>query len=75
MGGKPKNNGYAKKKGKLTERKFTTALFLLRCYQLGFQIADLDRLTYGMVVSMMIEAQNDDIKYNYVATQDDFDKF
>ena len=37
----------------------TTALFMLRCVQLGLSIQDLDLLTIGMVEEMMIESQND----------------
>ena len=32
----------------------TTALFMLRCVQLGLSIQDLDLLTIGMVEEMMI---------------------
>ena len=39
----------------------TTALFMLRCVQLGLSIQDLDLLTIGMVEEMMIESQNDSL--------------
>lgn len=53
----------------------TTALFMLRCAQLGIPLRDLDLLTIGMVTDMMIEAGNDHETYDYVATQEDFDRF
>ena len=53
----------------------TTALFLLRCAQLGLSMADLDRLDVGMVFDMMVEQSNDGTEYAYVATQEDFNKF
>lgn len=52
-----------------------TALFLLRCVQLGISLADLDLLTIGMVDDMYIEQSNDKAKYPYKATQRDFDNF
>lgn len=36
---------------------------------------DLDYLNYGEVVDMMIEAGNDKEEYDYIATQEDFDRF
>ena len=53
----------------------TTALFLLRCVQLGISIRDLDLLTIGMVNDMYAESGNDDYKYREIATQDDMDRF
>ena len=56
----------------------TTALFMLRCVQVGLSIRDLDLLTIGMVNEMFIESQNDDVAdkaYHRVATQQDFDVF
>ena len=54
-----------------------TALFLLRCVQIGISIRDLDLLTIGMVNDMYIESGNDNAEdaYCYVATQNDFDAF
>ena len=51
----------------------TTALFMLRCVQLGLSIQDLDLLTIGMVEEMMIESQNDSYPYKQLASQSDFD--
>ena len=54
----------------------TTALFMLRCVQIGLSIRDLDLLTIGMVNEMFIESRNDEVAdkaYHRVATQADFD--
>lgn len=53
----------------------TTPLFLLRCVQLGLNLADLDLLTIGLVNDMFTEKENDDYNYPYRPNQDDFDKF
>ena len=38
----------------------TTALFLLRCVQLGLSMQDLELLTIGMINDMYVESGNDD---------------
>ena len=48
----------------------TTPLFLLRCIEIGISIRDLDLLTIGMVMDIWT-----DVKYQQIATQEDFDKF
>ena len=53
----------------------TTPLFLLRSVELGISIQDLDLLSVGLVIDMWTEKANDGVKYNRVATQEDFDKF
>ena len=53
----------------------TTPLFLLRCIEIGIAIRDLDLLTIGMVMDIWTEKANDDVKYQQIATQEDFDKF
>ena len=53
----------------------TTALYLLRCIQLGLSLSELDFIEYGQIIDMMTEAANDSYKYKQVATQSDFDKF
>lgn len=53
----------------------TTGLFLLRCVETGLSIVDLDYLTIGLVLDICTEKANDDEKYEYVATQEDFDRF
>ena len=66
------------KKLQSTDRQMTTALFMLRCVQIGLSIRDLDLLTIGMVNEMFIENQNDDVvdkAYHVLANQEDFDRF
>lgn len=53
----------------------TTPLFLLRCLEIGLSIRDLDYLTIGMVMDIWTEKGNDSVKYDNIATQEDFDKF
>ena len=53
----------------------TTPLFLLRCVQVGISINDLQYLTIGLVEDMLKEQGKDDFKYQYTATQEDFDQF
>lgn len=53
----------------------TTALFLLRCVELGLSMADLEDLDMGMVFDMLTEKTNDDYDYPQIAAQADFDKF
>lgn len=50
-------------------------MFLLRAIQIGLTLDDLDCLEVGMVNDMMTESANDDAKYDYVATQEDFDRW
>lgn len=58
----------------------TTALFHLRCLEIGLPIRDLDLLTVGMVIDIWTESLNDKVKENEAdsvreATQADFDRF
>ena len=53
----------------------TTPLFLLRSVEICISIQDLDLNTVGLVIYMWTEKANDGVKYNRVATQEDFDKF
>ena len=64
-----------KKKHRPIDRPMTTPLFLLRCVQLGLSMGDLDFLTIGLVNDMFTERENDDFKYESLATQEDFDAF
>lgn len=52
----------------------TTALFLLRCKQLNFTLAELEELPAGLVMDCFTEHANDDYDYMPLATQDDFDR-
>ena len=53
----------------------TTPLFLLRCIEIAISFRDLDLLTIGMVMDIWTEKANDDVKYQQIATLEDFDKF
>lgn len=48
---------------------------MLRCVEVGIGIADLDLLTIGLILDMWNEKGNDSVTYDFVATQDDFNKF
>lgn len=65
----------AKKKQPRSSREMTTPLYLLRCCDIGVQLADLDLLTIGLVYDMWTERGNDSVQYARTATQEDFDKF
>ena len=47
----------------------TTALFLLRCVEIGISIRDLDLLTIGMVLDIWTEKGNDGVKYDRIADE------
>ena len=64
-----------KKKSRRTERSMSTALFLLRCTELGLSMDDLDDLTVGMVNDMFTEKSNDNYEWKEIASQEDMDKF
>lgn len=53
----------------------TTALFLLRCLEIGLSPRDLDLLTIGMVLDIWTERSNDEVKYDQLASQEDFNRF
>ena len=53
----------------------TTALFLLRCIEIGISIAYIDLLTIGMILDIWTEKGNDSIKYPRLAGQAEFDRF
>lgn len=59
----------------MTERPQTTGLFMLRCLELGVNPSILHFFDYGEIMDMLIERGNDGEKYDYVATQADFDRF
>lgn len=52
-----------------------TAIYMLRAFQIGMHIEDMERLSIGMVNDIIIESGNDNYNYKQVATQNDFDKF
>lgn len=53
----------------------SSALFLLRCTEIGLSMADLDELTVGMVNDMFVEKANDSYDWREIANQRDFDRF
>lgn len=53
----------------------TISLYMLRCFQMGLHMADLEALESGDVIDMMIESANDGVEYKQLATQEDFDRF
>ena len=59
----------------MTERPFTTALFMLRCLELGITPSQLAYYDYGDIMDLLIERGNDAEDWDYVATQEDFDRF
>ncbi len=59
----------------MTDRPFNTAVYLLRCIELGLSVEELNMLDYGMVTDILTERGNDGCEYKYVATQEDFDRF
>ena len=68
------------KKPKGSSREINTALFLLRCLEVGLSLSDLDFLTIGMVLDIWTEKGNDGEKYGtksvvWEANQHDFDVF
>lgn len=48
---------------------------MLRCKELGLSVFELEHIDFGLVLDMLTERSNDDYKYPYKATQEDFDKF
>lgn len=53
----------------------TAALYCLRCLQMGLRLEDLEQISEGMVIDMLVEQGNDNETWQPVATQDDFDRF
>lgn len=50
-------------------------MFILRALQIGLSIDDLDALSYGQVVDILVESANDYEEYDYLPTQEDYDSF
>lgn len=48
---------------------------MLRAFQLGLSIDQLDEFTEGDIINLLIEQSNDYADYDYVATQEDMDRF
>lgn len=75
MENKHRTNLNTKKINRPTDRPMTTALFMLRCLQVGLSLDDLDKLEIGLVNDMFIEMANDHEQWNTLATQEDMNKF
>ncbi len=69
------NNSCSKKIEPPTDRELTTAMFLLRCKELGLSIQELSSITVGMVFDMIIERNNDNFTYDVQATVNDVNNF
>ena len=52
-----------------------TALFVLRCLQIGLRLPDLDLIDEGMAYDMMVESSNDTVEYKTMASQEDMNRF
>lgn len=52
-----------------------TALFVLRCLQIGLRLTDLDLIDEGMAYDMMVESSNDTAEYKTMASQEDMNRF
>jgi len=48
---------------------------MLRCKELGLSIDELETIDFALVSDMLTEKANDEHKYPYKASQEDFDKF
>ena len=64
-----------KKKSIRTDRPFNTALYLLRCIEVGINISDLDFFEVGEIMDILTERGNDGVNYSRLATQEDMDRF
>ena len=70
-----RNTINAQKKSNPIDREFNTAVFLLRCTQIGLSASDLQYLDIGMVKDMLTEAGNDNYDYPRLATKEDMARF
>ena len=73
MGHEHQGHGTRKKKLRKAERPMTTALFMLRCVELGLNIAALDLLTIGFVNDLFMEKTRASMEWREQATQADMD--
>ena len=73
--GQAMQTSVSKKKSIRTDRPFNTALYLLRCIEVGINISDLDFFELGEIYDLLIEHSNDGESYDRIATQEDMDRF
>ena len=52
----------------------TSALMILRAKQVGFSLDELDSITWGQVMDVIIESANDNFKYPKKGNKADFEK-
>ena len=50
-------------------------MLILRALQVGLRLSDLDNITLGELVDILIENENDSYEYPIKASQDDFRSF
>ena len=69
----PEHEGAVRKKKsqRAIDREHNTAVYLLRCKQIGLSVADMDLLSMGMINDVFIEESNDEYDYAEIATQED----
>lgn len=52
----------------------TSALVILRGKQVGFTLDEMDALTWGQLMDVIIENGNDNFKYPKLGTKSDYEK-
>ena len=52
----------------------TSALIVLRAKQVGFSLEEIDSLTWGQVMDVIVESANDNYKYPKKGTTEDYKK-
>lgn len=52
----------------------TSALIILRAKQVGFTLDEIDSLTWGQLMDVIIESANDKYKYPVKGTSEDYKK-
>lgn len=53
----------------------TTALYFLRCKQIGLTVTDMKEITEGMVYDLFTEKERDTEEWDELATLDDINNF
>ena len=61
--------------GESTDRELNTALYMLRAFQMGLTVSDMEQIPMGLILDMITEESNDYADYDRVPTQEDFDAF
>lgn len=52
----------------------TSALIVLRAKQVGFTLDEIDSLTWGQLMDVIVESANDNYKYPVKGTSEDYKK-